>query len=271
MTLSPLAMTTKQQLSPPNLSPNHIWQLFESKERALKLALCLSLTLHILMLLPLPMLKLRPTLETNNLMEIKLIAQEPLPHNQPKPSSPPAKPSFKRKVKTKISKKPAVLKKQKTVIKDSLLARQRSVPKKKPAPASDKISEIKKRLARQREEQKLNDIRQRLRQEFSPASRARQASLTQAYQNQLKAWLMRSWHLPEHLLNSGLVSTISLTIDASGKLLIKSEEKLSGNPIFDHAMRQAVINASPFPPFPVELNIPQEEFVITFDPNNLKP
>lgn len=272
MTLSTLTMTAKQRLSLPHLFPDHILQLLESKERALKLALCLSLTLHILMLLPSPIFKPRPALETGNLMEVKLIAPEPLPRsNQPKLPLPTAKPDFKRKVKTKISKKPAALKKQKTVIKESPLARRRSVPKKKPTPTSDKISEIKKRLAREQEEQKLNDIRQRLRQESSPAARARQASLTQAYQNQLKAWLMRSWHLPEHLLNSGLVSTISLTIDASGKLLIQSEEKLSGNPIFDHAMRQAVINASPFPPFPTELNIPQEEFVITFDPNNLKP
>ena len=204
-------------------------------------------------------------------MEVKLVAPESIPHHQPKPSPPPAKPSFKRKIKTKINKKPATLKKQKTVVKESPLARRRSVPKKKPAPTSDKLTEIKKRLARQREEQKLNDIRQRLRQESSPAARARQASLTQVYNNQLKAWLMRNWHLPEHLLNSGLKATISLTIDTSGQLLEQSEEKLSGNQIFDNAMRQAVINATPFPPFPAELNIPQEEFVITFDPNNLKP
>ncbi|MEA1922358.1 MAG: energy transducer TonB [Pseudomonadota bacterium] len=199
------------------------------------------------------------------------MAPESIPRHQPKPSPPPAKPSFKRKIKTKINKKPATLKKQKTVVKESPLARRRSVPKKKPAPTSDKLTEIKKRLARQREEQKLNDIRQRLRQESSPAARARQASLTQVYNNQLKAWLMRNWHLPEHLLNSGLKATISLTIDTSGQLLEQSEEKLSGNPIFDNAMRQAVTNATPFPPFPAELNIPQEEFVITFDPNNLKP
>ena len=81
---------------------------------------------------------------------------------------------------------------------------------------------------------------------------------------------MRNWHLPEHLLNSGLEATISLTIDASGKLLKQSEEQLSDSPIFNHAMRQAVVNASPFPPFPAGLNIPQEEFVVTFNPNNLK-
>ncbi len=270
MTISTLAMTTKQRLSPPHFFPNHILQLLESKGRALKLALCLSLTLHILMLLPLSIFKPRPVLETGNLVEIKLVAPEPLPRSQAKPTPPPVKPSFKRKIKTKINKKPAPLKKPKTIAKESPLARRRSVPKKKPTPTSDKISEIKKRLARQQEEQKLNAIRQRLRQESSPAARARQASLTQAYNEQLAAWLMRSWHLPEHLLNSGLVSTISLTIDASGNLLMQSEEKLSGNPIFDHAMRQAVVNASPFPPFPAELNIPQEEFVITFDPNNLK-
>ncbi|MEA3332499.1 MAG: energy transducer TonB [Pseudomonadota bacterium] len=200
-----------------------------------------------------------------------MVSPKPIPRRQPKPSAPPAKPKFKQKIKTKINKKPASLKKQKSVVKESPLARSRSVPKKKPAPTSNKITEIKKRLARQREEQKLNYIRQRLRQAASPAAQAQQASLTKVYQTKLAAWLMRNWHLPEHLLNSGLDATISLTIDKSGTLLNQSEEKVSNNPIFDHAMRQAVINATPFPPFPAELNIPQEEFIINFNPNNLKP
>ena len=245
--------------------------LFAGKERSLKLALCLSFILHILILIPYPQFKSRPFLNPDNLMEVKLEALKPMPHRQPKPSPPPAKPSFKRKIKTKIKKKPATLKKQKIIAKESPLAKRRSVPKKKPAPANDKLAEIKKRLSQQREAQKLNDIRQRLRQESSPAARAKQTSLTQVYNNQLKAWLMRNWHLPEYLLNSGLEATISLTIDASGQLLKQSEEKLSNNPTFNHAMRQAIVNATPFPPFPAELNIPQEEFVITFDPNNLKP
>ncbi|MCD6534050.1 MAG: TonB C-terminal domain-containing protein [Deltaproteobacteria bacterium] len=245
--------------------------LFAGKERSFKLALCLSFILHILILIPYPQFKSRPFLNPDNLMEVKLEALKPMPRRQPKPSPPPAKPSFKRKIKTKIKKKPAILKKQKIVAKESPLAKRRSVPKKKSAPANDKLAEIKKRLSQQREAQKLNDIRQRLRQESSPAVRAKQASLTQVYNNQLKAWLMRNWHLPEHLLNSGLEATISLTIDASGQLLEQSEEKLSSNSTFNHAMRQAIVNATPFPPFPAELNIPQEEFVITFDPNNLKP
>lgn len=261
-------MIAQKQLLLPHFPDN--LPLFEGKERAFKLALCLSFILHILILLPFPQFN-RPSLETGNLMEIKLIAPpEPIRH-QAKPSPAPVKPSFKQKIKTKINKKPAALKKQKTIAKESPLARRRSVPKKKPAPTSNKLTEIKKRLAQQREEQKLNDIRKRIRQASSPAALAQQASLTMIYNNQLRAWLMRNWHLPEHLLNSGLVSTISLTIDASGKLLEQSEEKLSDNPAFNHAMRQAVINATPFPPFPAELNIPQEEFVITFDPQNLKP
>ncbi len=203
-------------------------------------------------------------------MEVKLVTPQKTLRKPAKTSQPPAKPDFKRKIKTKINKKPAVLKKQKVIPKESPLARRKSIPKKKTALTDNKLTEIKERLARQQEEKRLDDIRQRLRQESSPAAKALQASLTQTYQMQLKAWLMRNWHLPEHLLNSGLVSTISLTIDASGNLLIQSEEKLSDNPIFDNAMRLAVTNAIPFPPFPAKLNIPQEEFVITFDPNNIK-
>ena len=263
-------MTIQQRLSLPHFFPDQILQLFSGKERAWRLALCLSFILHILILIPFPQFRPRPSLESGNRIEVRLVTPKPISHNRPKPQPPQAKPSFKRKVKTKINKQPATLKKPKTIAKKSPLARRRSVPEKKLSPTSDKLTEIKKRLARQNEEQKLNDIRQRLRQDSSPAARAQQASLTQAYQMQLKAWLMRNWHLPEHLLNSGLEATISLTIDASGKLLKQSEEQLSDNQIFNHAMRQAVINASPFPPFPAKLKILQEEFVVTFNPNNLK-
>ncbi|MCD6292293.1 MAG: TonB C-terminal domain-containing protein [Deltaproteobacteria bacterium] len=244
--------------------------LFSGKERVLKLALCLAFVLHALILIPFPQFRSRPLLDPSNLVEVNLVAPKSITQHHTKPSPPPAKPKLKRKIKTKIKKKPATLKKPKTVVKKSALARRPSVPKKKAAPTNNKLNEIKKRLSRQRDEQKLNNIRQRLRQESSPAARALQASLTQVYNNQLKTWLMRNWHLPEHLLNSGLVATVSLTIDASGELIQQSEEKLSGNFTFDHALRQAIINATPFPPFPAELNIPQEEFVITFDPNNLK-
>jgi outer membrane biosynthesis protein TonB len=203
-------------------------------------------------------------------MEVKLVTPQKSLPKPAKTSQPPSKPVIKRKIKTKINKKPATLKKEKITTKESPLARRKSVPKKKPAPTSSKLTEIKERLARQKDDEKLHDIRQRLRQEASPEAKALQASLTQTYQMQLKAWLMRNWHLPEHLINSGLEATINLTIDAQGKLLAQTEEELSDNPIFNHAMHQAIINATPFPAFPKELNIPQEEFVITFSPNNLK-
>ena len=273
-------MTAKSRLSLPHFIPDRLihllglFPLLDSKERALKLALCLSLTIHIIALIPIP--RFKPSPDFANLMEVSLVAPKTLKQHQSKPP-PPVKPSFKAKIKTKIKKKPAALKKQKTVVKKSPLAEHRSIPKKNQTRASDKLAEIKKKLALEREEQKLldekrklDDIRQRHQRELSSTAMIRQAHLTQAYQTQLKAWLMRNWHLPEHLLNSGLEATISLTIDASGKLLEQNEEKLSNNRIFDHAMRQAVINANPFPPFPSELNIPREEFVITFNPNNLK-
>ena len=263
-------MTAKAKHQLPNLFPVHIISHFYHHDRGWTLALCISFALHIILLLPSSIPRPRPSLDIGNPIEIKLVTPHNSPHKTVKPVQPATTPKFKRKIKTKINKKPTTLKKTTIPAKKSPLARRKSIPKKKTTPTSDKLNEIKKRLARQKEEEKLNNIRQRLRQESSPAARAQQANLTKNYQNQLAAWLMRNWHLPEHLLNSGLEATISLTIDASGKLLIQTEEKLSDNPIFNHAMRQAVINASPFPPFPKELNIPQEEFVITFNPNNLK-
>ncbi|MCK5540393.1 MAG: TonB C-terminal domain-containing protein [Deltaproteobacteria bacterium] len=272
-------MTAKLRLSLPQIIPDRLVHLFglfpllDSKERALKLALCLSFTLHIIVLIPIPRFKLSP--DFANLMEVSLVAPKSRQEHQSK-LPPPFKPNFKQKLKTKIKNKPAALKKQKTITKKSPLAKRRSIPKKNQARTSNKLAEIKKKLALEREEQKLldekrklDDIRQRHQRELSSTAMIRQARLIMAYQTQLKAWLMRNWHLPEHLLNSGLEATISLTIDASGKLLEQFEEKLSNNLIFDNAMRQAIINANPFPSFPADLNIPREEFVITFNPNNI--
>lgn len=270
MTFSIFAMTAKAKTSSPDLLSDHIFLHFDNHDKGWWLALSLSFILHIVILLPASLPRTRPAFDSADLMKIKLVAPQESPKKTAKPVKKVSPPGFKRKIKTKINKKPKSLKKRKVTAKDSPLARRKSIPKKKPAPANNKLDSIKKRLARQEEEKKLDAIRQRLRQESSPAARARQLSLTQEYQNQLAAWLMRNWHLPEHLLNSGLEATICLTIDASGKLLLQNEEKLSSNPLFNHAMRQAVINASPFPPFPETLNIPQEEFVITFNPNNLK-
>lgn len=261
-------MTAKLQPQLPHIIPNRFVQLLDSKERALKLALCFSFILHMVMLLPTPRFK-SPWKDSGNLMEVSLVTPKSQPHHQAK-SSPPIKRNLKQKLKAKTKKQPAILKKRPTIAKKSPLAKQRSIPKKNTVQTNEKFEEIKKKLAHEREKQKLDDIRQRLKKETSSAFQVRQAHLTQAYQMQLKTWLMRNWHLPEHLLNSGLEATISLTIDASGKLLEQNEEKLSNNQIFDNAMHQAVINADPYPAFPSELNIPQEEFVITFNPNNLK-
>lgn len=212
----------------------------------------------------------KKVLPSENLVELKLVTNRPTLKNVPKKQvKKTRKPILKRKRKLKIKKKSTPQKKSRRVAKESALARRRTVPKKKAPATNSKLDEIKNRLARQQEEEKLNKIRQRLRDSSSPAAKARQSSLTQTYNRILTAWIMRNWHLPEHLLNSGLEATISLTIAASGTLLSQTEEQLSGNTIFDHAMRQAINNANPFPPFPTELTIPQEEFVITFNPNNI--
>jgi len=251
---------------------HYIDRQINSPNQTFKIALVLSLALHVLLFMPglLSKPSKRP-LPSENLVEVKIVTNKPThPKAAPKKKVPKSnKPILKHKRKLKTKKKKAPKKKSPDVVKESTLARRPSKPKKKTPTAGNKLDKIKKRLARQQEEKKLNEIRQRLRNNASPAAQARQSSLTQAYNRTLTAWIMRNWHLPEHLLNSGLEATISLTIAASGALLNQTEEQLSGNTIFDHAMRQAINNANPFPPFPAELTIPQEEFVITFNPNNI--
>ena len=250
---------------------HHTTSTLTGRNRAFEIALTLSLCLHVMLFFSTRLLKPHRFHNLNeNLVEVKLVRKKPESAVRPRQKAKPAvKPRLKQKRKLKRKKKSAAVKKHKVVTKTSSLARRPSRPKKKTPPEDNHLNDIKKRLARQREEAKLNAIRQRLHNNLSPAARARQASLTQTYNRTLTAWIMRNWHLPEYLLNSGLEATISLTITASGTLLTQKEERLSGNSIFDHAMRQAIADANPFPPFPEELTIPQEEFVINFNPRNI--
>jgi len=248
-----------------------ITRRINGSNRTFKIALALSLIIHALLFMPSLLSKPRKrVLPSENQVEVKLITDKPTPKTTPKKKvRKTSKPILKHKRKLKTKKKTVPKKKSRKIFKESTLARRPSKPRKKTPAADNKLDKIKKRLARQQEEEKLNEIRQRLRSSTSPEAKARQNSLIQTYNRTLTAWIMRNWHLPEYLLNSGLEATISLTIAASGALLNQTEEQLSGNSIFDHAMRQAINNANPFPPFPAELTIPQEEFVITFNPNNI--
>ncbi len=262
-------MTPSVSSQAKNFSRQIVRQINDSN-RAFKIALGLSLIVHTLLLLPgLFNNTSRRALPNENLVEVRLLDKTQKPRPEFKPPVKHRKPTLKHKRKLKNKKKSVPKKKSRKVAKESTLARRRTVPKKKKPAADNKLNEIKKRLARQQEEEKLNQIRQRLRRSTSPEAKARQSRLIQAYNQTLTAWIMRNWHLPEYLLNSGLEATISLTISASGALLNLREEQLSGNAIFDNAMRQAINNANPFPPFPAELTIPQEEFVITFNPNKI--
>lgn len=263
-------MTPSPRCKTQNIS-QYIARRLNGPNRAFKIALGLSLILHALLFMPSLLSKPRKrALPSENLVEVKLVSNKPIAKSAPKKKlQKTRKPILKQKRKLKSKKKRVPKKKSRDIAKKSTLARRPSKPKKKTPATDNKLDKIKKRLARQQEEEKLNQIRQRLRSSASPADKARQNSLTQSYNRTLTAWIMRNWHLPEYLLNSGLEATISLKIDASGALLSETEEQLSGNTIFDHAMRQAIKNANPFPPFPAELTIPQEEFVITFNPNNI--
>ena len=265
-------MTTRSDLPSLPSFIRSISTLFNHRNRTFRIALALSVGLHVILFLPANLFKAhrRPTLN-ENLVEIKLIPNQKKSHTKSeKQTRTTSKPILKQKRKLKTKKKHIPKKKPREVVKKSSLARRRTLVKKKKPSSSDKLDEIKKRLVRQHEEKQLDSIRRRLRESISPAARAREAILTQVYNQTLTAWIMHNWHLPEHLLNSGLEATISLTIAASGKLLAQNEESLSGNLIFDRAMRQAIAHANPFPPFPAELTIPQEEFVITFNPNNIR-
>ena len=90
------------------------------------------------------------------------------------------------------------------------------------------------------------------------------------YAEQLKAWITDHWQLPELLLKEKLSATVSLTINAAGNLVKQNSEKMSGNRLFDDSILRAIARAAPFPSFPPAMDKTQEEFVITFDPNDIQ-
>ncbi len=171
--------------------------------------------------------------------------------------------------KSVISKKKRIITANKPTVKKS------HIKKIKPAARNKKpdLSNIRRKLAKEEEEKAVNRIKTRLARNKTANPPAATSAVgnyqLNRYAEQLKAWITDHWQLPELLLKEKLTATVSLTIDSTGRLVRQNLEKMSGNRLFDDSIIKAIKRAAPFPPFPPAMDKAQEEFVITFDPNDV--
>jgi len=226
--------------------------------------LILSLVIHLLFLISWP----RP--KSGRFQDISSITVELVQQKKPSPAhkKAPAKKTIPRK-KTTISKKKRIIVAKKPTVKKSTI--------KKPRPAAREkkpdLSKIRQKLAKEKQQKAVSRIKNRLANErpVRPAALSAAGSYQlNRYAEQLKAWITDHWQLPELLVKEKLTATIAITIDASGKLVRQQPEKMSGNQLFDDSIFKAITRSAPFPPFPPAMNKDQEEFVITFDPNDIQ-
>jgi colicin import membrane protein len=193
-------------------------------------------------------------------------------NQSPKPSARQAAPAKK----TIPQKKSTISKKKRILIAKEPALKKSPIKKSKPAVRSKKpdLSKIRRKLAKEEQEKTVEQIKARLAQNktANPPAAISAAGNYQLnrYAEQLKAWITDRWKLPELLLKEKLSATVSLTIDAAGNLVKQHPEKMSGNQLFDDSILKAIARAVPFPPFPPAMDKPQEEFVITFDPNDIQ-
>ncbi len=225
--------------------------------------LILSLVIHLLFLISWP----RP--RSGRFQDISSITVELVRQKKPSPArrKVPEKHSIPRK-KTTVSKTKRILVAKKPAIKKT------AIRKKRPAARKNEpdLSQIRRKLAKEKREKAVSQIKNRLAKE-KPVRPTAALSVAGSYQlnryaELLKAKITDNWKLPELLLKEKLTATIAITIDASGRLVSQQPEKMSGNQLFDDSIIKAIARSAPFPRFPPAMSKDQEEFVLTFDPND---
>lgn len=235
------------------------------RDEPIRSFLLLSLIVHLFFLISWP----RPKNYGHREMDRIAVLLMKQPKQPPTRRTAPAKKVIPRK-KSTISKKKQIIVAKKPAVKKS------SIKKTKPAARSKKpdLSKIRRKLAKEEQEKTVEQIKARLAQNKTANPPAAISAVgnyqLNRYAEQLKAWITDHWQLPELLLKEKLSATVSLTINAAGNLVKQHPEKMSGNQLFDDSILKAIARAAPFPSFPPAMDKPQEEFVITFDPNDIQ-
>lgn len=190
------------------------------------------------------------------------------PRHPPTRRAAPAKKTIPRK-KTTVSKKKHILIAKKPALKKSAIKKRPAARNKKPD-----LTKIRRKLAEEEHKKMIDQIKARLARNKTANPPAATSAVGKyqlnRYAEQLKSWITDHWQLPELLLKEKLSATVSLTINAAGNLVKQHSEKMSGNQLFDDSILKAIARAAPFPPFPPTMDKTQEEFIITFNPNDIQ-
>ncbi len=201
------------------------------------------------------------------------------PVKPPPPQVEEVKPVSLKPSKRKIKKK----------IKDPQRERQKELERKRKqlaeeAARAEKMAAEQARIAaeeaeRQRQiaQAELNRIRNQVRTSPTPRPSGRQRSgntlnaLESQYALSVKGKLMQVWALPEFKqFDSSLMAQYVIRISRDGTVTKQFFEQRSNDPTFDQFVKRAIIEASPFPPFPPAIKENTLEFLLRFSPSDIQ-
>ncbi|MCJ7662987.1 MAG: TonB family protein, partial [Desulfobacterales bacterium] len=86
------------------------------------------------------------------------------------------------------------------------------------------------------------------------------------YYSQIWTKIKKEWALPEDLSKANLETIIIVVIDRAGRIQKSLFEKKSGNVLYDQSAMRAIKKADPFPPIPQELSDDTLVFGFIFSP-----
>lgn len=123
----------------------------------------------------------------------------------------------------------------------------------------------------------LNQIRNQVRTAPAPRPSGGQRSantlnvIESQYALAVKGKLMQVWALPEFKqFDDSLKAKYVIKISQNGTVVDQFFEQRSTDPTFDQFVKRAVIDASPFPPFPPAIKDSNLEFELRFSPSDIQ-
>lgn len=126
-------------------------------------------------------------------------------------------------------------------------------------------------------EAEVNRIRNQVRTTPTPRPSGGQRSantlnvLESQYALSVQGKLMQVWALPEFKqFDTSTMAKYVIRISRDGAVIKQFFEQRSNDPTFDQFVKKAVIEASPFPPFPPAIKDNSLEFELRFSPSDIK-
>lgn len=221
---------------------------------------------------PEPVAEPEPKVSEKAVAIVDPVEQPPPQITEIKPVS--LKPS-KRKVKKKIKKPQQDRQKELERLKRQRLAE--AVRAEQLAAEQARIAAEEAERQRRLMDAEVNRIRNQVRTTPTPRSSGGQRSantlsvLESQYALAVQGKLMQEWALPEFKqFDSSLKAKYVIKISQNGTVIDQFFEQRSNDATFDQFVKRAVIDASPFPPFPPAIKDSSLEFELRFSPSDIQ-